>query len=182
MIKDAVNILKKGGVILFKTDTVWGLGCDATDLNAIQRIYKIKRRPQDKPLIILVDDLNMIKQYVEEIHPRIETLLSFHKRPLTIIYQNAKNLPDILTSRNNTIAIRITQSEENKQLISALGRPIVATSANYSGKAFPKIYDEISTSLKEKVDFLLQPDKDEEAEPSTMVKFTSKGELIFIRD
>ncbi len=181
--KEAVKILKEGGVILYKTDTIWGLGCDATQEKAVNRVYEIKRRKKDKPFICIVDSLERLKEYIEQMHPRIETLLSLHKRPLTVVYPNPKNLPDFLFGHDGSIALRISYNPSNQALISALGKPLVATSANISGEPFPNMFEEVSKKITENVDFVLHCDERSQANiPSTMVKFTTKGELIFIRD
>ena len=182
-VETAVNVLKQGGIILYKTDTIWGLGCDSMNVDAINRIYNIKNRSHDKPFICLVDSVDMLLKYIDGIHPRIETLLGLHKRPLTVVYHNPVGIPDILLGADNSVAIRITHNEENKKLINSLGVPLIATSANFSGKSFPSSLEDVSSRLIEQIDYtLLSEDMHANSEPSTMVKFTKKGDLIFIRD
>ncbi len=179
----ALEIMDLGGVILYKTDTIWGLGCDARNEEAIRKVYQIKKRALDKPFVCLVSSMEMLQSYVGPLHPRIETLLSLHKRPLTVVYPGPVDLPQILHGKDQSIAIRITHNRSNQLLINTLGAPLVSTSANFSGKAFPSSFEDISLKLKEKVDYVLEcTQMHADSVPSTMVKFTPKGELIFIRD
>ncbi len=183
-IENITRILKVGGTILYPTDTVWGIGCDATQEDAVERIYQLKGTDPSEPFTILVSDIQMLKQYISHLHPRIETLLFYHSRPLTIIYENPKNLPQNLLSPDNTAAIRITTDPFCQEIIHRLGKPVVATSANVVDNPFPKSFGEISSQIIKEVDYVVkyrQNDKDF-APPSVMVKYDEKGELIFLRD
>lgn len=180
----AIDVLKSGGVILFPTDTIWGIGCDATNSTAIARIYKIKKRPADKPMVILADSTAMIKRYVKGIHPRVETLLSFHERPLTVIYPARNLLPGQLISENSTVAIRIPEDPLCIVLIGRLGVPVVATSANVSGDPFPKGFGEVSSTIIKQVDYVMKHRQEEKVtgEPSVIARFNKRGQLQFLRE
>lgn len=179
----AVSALRMGHVILYPTDTIWGLGCDIENEYAVKRIHEIKERPADKPLIILVDSIETLKRYIRHIHPRVETLLIYHDQPLTIVYQASSEAPPYLCTSENTIAIRVTLDPFCRALIKGLGRPITSTSANISTQAFPTSYEHIESLIKEKTDYIVDPtlDPEEERQPSVMATFNHKGELDFIR-
>ncbi len=183
-IVDITDTLNKGGIILYPTDTIWGVGCDATNSESIQKIYALKQRDPSKPLSILVDSIEMAKQYVEEIHPRLETLLMHHTRPLTVIYPQARNLPEALVPTNGSIAIRIVQDDFCQRLIKNLGKPLVSTSANVSGEPFPANFGGISSAIIQGVDYVVKQRQHEKnsSEPSVMVKVDAAGELEFLRE
>ena len=180
----AVNTLLNGGLILYPTDTIWGIGCDATNEAAVDKVYELKKRDRSKPLIILVDSISMLKQYVAHLHPRIETLLTYHVRPLTVVYENAINLPANLTGADNSIAIRIVKDPFCNALISAFGRPLVSTSANVSNEPFPSNFGSVSSEIIQGVDYVVKHRQNEKVngQPSVMVKLSDKEELIFLRD
>jgi L-threonylcarbamoyladenylate synthase len=176
--------LRKGGVILYPTDTIWGLGCDAMHSKAIEKIYKIKKRPQSSPLIILVDSIEMLRTFVPKLHPRIETLLSLHDKPLTIIYPGVKGLPDILYSAKNTVAIRVAQDAFCQNMIRDFGNPVVSTSANVSGEPWPKGFGEISSEVIKAAQYVVRYRRDERhtGEPSVIATYNSRGNLNFLRE
>lgn len=178
------EILLNDGIILYPTDTIWGVGCDATNPVAIERIYNLKERDRSKPFVLLVSDIDMLKNYIEAGHPRMETLLSFHVRPLTVIYDKGKNLPANAVSGDGSVAIRIVKDVFCQQLISDLGRPLVASSANISGQPFPANFGEVSSEVIQGVDYVVNHRRDDKtvSEPSVIVKCTPKGELVFIRE
>ncbi len=184
---DNVNRIKElldhGLIMLCPTDTIWGLSCDAFNPEAVSKIYKIKQRDLDKSCILLVNSIAQSKKYITNFHPRIETLLSFHKKPLTVIHQASQNLPKHLTHEDGTIAIRITSHPLLKEVITMLGRPIISTSANIQGKASPKYYNEISDRIRKKVDYICYTGREESPNipPSTIIKYSQDGELFFIR-
>lgn len=183
-IADIVDVLNKGGVILNPTDTIWGLGCHSQKEKAIDRIFSIKKREKDKPLLLLASSIEMIKDHVMDIHPRIETLLQHHKKPLTIIYPKAKNVHPLLTHSSGTVAIRLTHDPFCKTLVDALGAPLVSTSANVSNKPFPNNFADISSSVINKVDYVCKHKQEEmtENEPSILVSYDEEGELTFLRE
>ncbi len=177
-------VLENGGLILYPTDTIWGIGCDATNPEAVEKIYELKQRERNKGLIILVDSVEMMKQYVEHIHPRVDTLLLHHVRPLTLIFENARNLPKNMISPDGSIAIRLVQDDYCKNLITTLGKPLVSTSANISNEPFPANFGEISSAIIEGVDYVFKQRRyeKESKEPSVIVKAMTDGELIFLRE
>ena len=180
---NAIEILKKSGVILYPTDTIWGLGCDMLSEVGVDKIYRIKNRNRDSPLILLVSSIEMLKIYVPSINPRLENLLIYHEKPLTVIYQNVIGIPDFLKSKEGTIGIRVTNEEYSKSLITAFGRAITSTSANVSGYPFPKCFSEVSSDILQQVDYisLFGRESQEEREPSVIVQLDEDGGLDFIR-
>jgi len=179
-----VSVLENDGMILFPTDTIWGIGCDACNPTAIERIYNLKKRDRSKPFVLLVDSIEMLKRYIVQIPPRIQTLLSYHTRPLTVIYAQGQNLPANAMAAEGSVAIRLVQDELCKQLIRAYDRPIVATSANISNEPFPANFGEISSDVIQGVDYVFQHRRDDKTqrEPSVIVKYNGKGDLVFIRE
>jgi len=180
---DLLECLRTDGIILYPTDTIWGIGCDATNETAVKKIYDLKKRELSKPFVLLVDSLEMLKEYVHQVHPRIETLLSFHQRPLTVVYNQAKNLPPISASDAGSVAIRVVQDAFCKQLIGAFGKPLISTSANISTEPFPANFGEVSSAIIEGVNYVVKFRQDEKTmgEPSVVVKVEENGELVFLR-
>lgn len=180
--ENIIDLLEQGKIILYPTDTIWGLGCDALNIDAIKQIYAIKQREADKPFIVLVSSIEMLKDYIKDIHPRVETLLLYHKRPLTIIYPEGKNLPSILM-KGKKIAIRIIKEPVIARLIEEFGRPIVSTSANIAGTDFPKIYNEINKEIIEAVDYTFKYKQNDTnpGSPSVIASYNKKGKLKFLR-
>lgn len=183
-IEHVAQIMTKGGVILYPTDTIWGIGCNAFDERAVEKIYEIKHRDRSKPLILLVDSVPMLKSCVSHIHPRIETLLVHHTRPLTIIYDHPSGIPEYLLAPTKTIAIRVVKDHFCKLLIKSMGRPLVSTSANVQGEPFPAHFGEISSQIIEKMDYVVKYRQDDKrpSEPSVVATYNKKGELEFLRE
>ena len=182
-IRKCVEVLRKGGTILYPTDTIWGIGCDATNSKAISKIYRIKKRLETKSLIILVDDKKRLEQYVKEIPEITWDLMKNVDRPLTIIYPNAVNLPKNVVGEDNSIAIRIVKNEFCKRLIREFGKPIVSSSANISGEAAPLVFSCVSENIKKSVDYVVQLYQDvlQEVKPSRIIRLKENGEFIIIR-
>ena len=180
--ENIIKTLEEGKVILYPTDTIWGLGCDAHNLEAIHKVYDIKKREKDKPLIVLVSDIEMLKKYVNDIHPRIETLLLYHNRPLTLIYKGGINLPDILM-KNGSIAIRIIKDNVIANLIKEFGKPIVSTSANIAGHPFEGSYEDIEQVVKNSVHYIFKYGRNNSvgSQPSVIATFNKNGKLKFLR-
>ena len=176
--------LENSGLILYPTDTIWGIGCDATNEDAVQRIFDLKKRPYDKPFVLLVNSIEMLKNYVEHVHPRIETLLMHHLQPLTMIYDQAKNLPPISYDLSGSVAIRVVQDSFCKELIGQFGKPLIASSANISDKPFPANFGGISSDVITGVDYVVKWKQSEKklSQPSVIAKFSEKEELIFLRE
>jgi L-threonylcarbamoyladenylate synthase len=182
-IPEIVKAFRFGGVVIYPTDTIWGIGCDATNVAAIKRVYDIKKRTYDKPLIVLVSDIDMLKDHVDEIHPRIESLLHYHAKPLTVIYSNVKAIPDILKGKGATVGIRIVQDEYCKNFIRELGKPIVSTSVNISDTPPPVHFAEISFDLLNAVDYVSKYRRKDvfEAKASSIITFDDQGKINFLR-
>lgn len=182
-INKALEILKKGGVILYPTDTVWGLGCDATNLEAVSKVNEIKGRSADKSLIVLLDTDNKLQSYVNNIPDVAYELIEYTEKPLTVIFSNAKNLATNVINADGSVGIRIPRHDFCQQLIQRFRKPIVSTSANISGKPTPKFFDEISDDVKEAVDYIVDLEQEDRTpkQPSTIVKLGSGGQFEFIR-
>ena len=177
-----VEILKTGGLILYPTDTIWGIGCDATNEKAVEKIYQLKKRPGEKAMIVLVADEKEIVQYVEGPNHRIFEYLQQTSKPTTVIYQKAKSLAENLIGKDGSIAIRICKDEFCRQLINAFGKPIVSTSANISGAAAPQNFRQVDETIKNRVDYIVtyRQDDEQEAQPSSVIKWED-GKIIVIR-
>ena len=176
--------LESGDLILYPTDTIWGIGCDATNPDSVEKVFELKKRDRSKPFVILVSSIEMLKEYVSEIHPRMHTLLSFHTRPLTVIYDQGIGLAENAIGRDGSAAIRVVQDDYCKQLINSFGKPIVATSANISNQPFPGNFGEISSDVISGVDHVVRFRQEEKSlgEPSVLVKVEKNGEFIFLRE
>lgn len=153
----AVEVLRKGGVILYPTDTVWGIGCDATNEEAVKRIYDIKHRDDSKSLVLLASDMDMICRYVKEVPEMAIQLVEVNDQPMTIIYPDAQGLAQNVTADDGSVGIRIPIMDFCRQLAARLGRPVVSTSANISGAPTPKVYSEIPQEIKDAVDHITDP-------------------------
>jgi|SRR5690625_3472543 len=183
----AIEHLKKGNVILYPTDTIWGLGCDPNNEEAVKRIFEIKKRPVDQPLILIVDSIQMLKTIVPRLHPHLEDILFYNIRPLTMIYDKVKRkfAPGVAAA-NGSLAIRIVHNKYCQNLLMNFGGPIISTSANIHTQSYPKSKEEIHSDILEQVDYLYSPPEFEEfpseAEPSLIARYCqSKKELIFLR-
>lgn len=181
-IENSLEILQQKAILLYPTDTVWGIGCDATSEAAVSKIYTIKQRAESKSLIILVDEIEMLQQYIPTISKEIKALLSKTTNPTTIIYNNPIGLAKNVVAQDNTVAIRIVQNDFCKQLIAAFGKPIVSTSANISGNETPKSFKEIAQPILESVDYVVNLHREERNEKSsTILKVAENGEIIVLR-
>lgn len=185
-ISSALAALKRGGVILYPTDTVWGLGCDATNARAVSRIYDLKRRVDSKAMICLLDSADSLERWVSGVPEVAYRLLDVAVNPLTVIYDCA-NVPPVapnLPAPDGSLAIRITGSEFCRELCRRMRRPLVSTSANISGKPAPDCYDNIDATLKNGVDYVCLSERakpDEPRRPSTIIKLTESGIVKIIR-
>ena len=182
-IDKALNILKSGGVILYPTDTVWGLGCDATNKEAVDKINAIKGRSDDKSFIILLDNDNKIQSYVSEVPDVAYDLIEYAENPLTIIFSGAKNLAPNVINADGTVGIRVVKHEFCQQLLQRFRKPITSTSANISGNPTPQTFDNISDEIKEAVDYVVDWEQELSApkKPSTIMKLAPGGQFSFIR-
>jgi L-threonylcarbamoyladenylate synthase len=182
-IKKCIAVLEQDGTILYPTDTIWGIGCDATSQKAVEKIYHIKKRLESKSLIILLADRKEISKYVETVPEIAYDLMMNVERPLTIIYPNAKNLAKNVIAEDNSIAIRIVKNEFCKALIKAFGKPIVSSSANIAGEQSPMVFKCVSKEILDKVDYIvtLYQDVLQEVKPSRIIKLKENGEFHIIR-
>jgi len=180
----AYEVLKKGGVILCPTDTIWGLSCDATNVAAINKIFEIKKRPSRKSFIILLDEMEKLPFYIEPIPEIAWDLIEKAARPTTFIYKNVKKLPTKLIADDGTIAIRIVRNELCKKLINLLGKPLISTSANVTGLPTPLNFREISQDIIKKVDYVVNPTSVivEDAKPSTIIRFIDDYSFEVVRE
>ena len=182
-LKKCVEVLRKGGVVLYPTDTIWGIGCDATNDEAVARIYKIKKRVESKSMLVLVGQPGMLNGYVKQVPDIAWDLIDYAEKPLTIIYPSAKNLPSALLPEDGSIGIRVTREPFSKRLCEMLGRPIVSTSANISGEPSPSNFSEISDEIKNQMDYIVcyrQKDT-QKAIPSSIMKLGVNGEIEILR-
>lgn len=183
-VENSMKILKGGGIILYPTDTIWGLGCDATNEKAVNKIYKIKKRKDSRNLLILVNSLQTIKLYVDYLPDISSELMERTESPLTIIYPGAKNLALNLINNDGSIGIRITKDEFCSGLISRFGKPIVSTSANISDKPYPGNFSEIDEAIKRSVDYIVKWKQSETlvSKPSKIIKLKPNGGFNIIRE
>ncbi len=182
-LSDIIRTLERDGVLLHATDTIWGLACSSLSKPGIDKIYRLKNRDISKPLLMLVDSLDMLKKYVPHIHPRIETLLHFHKKPLTVVYPKVTKLPKYSLARNGSAAIRITSDPYTNHIIRLLGCPLMSTSANISNEQIAHTFSEVSPEIIENVDFVSKHRKGEKlnGNPSVMIEYNEIGEINFLR-
>lgn len=182
-VKKAVEVMRNGGVILYPTDTVWGIGCDATNEEAVKRVYEIKRRSDSKALICLVDSEARLTRYVRRVSDVTWNMIELATKPLTVIYDNATGLAPNLLAEDGSVGIRITKEEFSKELCFRFQKPIVSTSANISGEPTPQTFDEISDEIKNAVDYVVKYSQrcKEKHQPSSIIKINADGEFTIIR-
>ena len=184
-LQQALQVLRQGGVILYPTDTVWGIGCDATNEAAVARVYEIKRRVDSKAMLVLLDGAGKLQGYMEKVPETAWMLLeaSEDQRPRTIIYPRAKNLAANLLAEDGSVGIRITTEAFSKALCEQLRRPIVSTSANFSGGPAAKLFREIAPELLEAVDYVCHFRRDDNtvAKPSSIIKIDERERITIIR-
>jgi L-threonylcarbamoyladenylate synthase len=182
-LKNAVETLKNGGVILYPTDTVWGIGCDATKREAIERIYRIKEREDSKSMLVLMENPALLERYVDDVPDIAWDLIEISTAPLTVIYPNAKNLAPNLISKDGSIGIRFTKEEFTTRLLQKFRRPVVSTSANISSEKTPASFDEISEKIKARVDYIVQYRQEDKTptRPSEIIKLWPDGRIDIIR-
>ncbi len=183
-ISDIARLLEEGGLICYPTDTIWGIGCDATNETALARLSALKGQRPKNGYILLVDSLEMLKRYALKIHPRVETLLAYHQRPVTIIYDHNTGLPAEVKAPNGSVAIRIAQDEFCRELIRALDKPITSTAACKSDQPYPPTFGAISSEILGGVDYVVKYRQDDREvhEPSAIARLDRHKELEFIRD
>lgn len=182
---NCVKVLGKGETLLYPTDTIWGIGCDATNESAVSKVYRIKERPEDKSFILLVSSEEMLADYVEAVPPTAYDLIrATDDMPLTIIYSKGKNLPSNVVAKDGSVAIRVTNHPFCKELINRFGKPIVSTSANLSGQPFPLKLADISEMVVERVDHvaIVEENPLTELRPSRIIKLEADGMFRVVRE
>lgn len=182
-IRNALRVLRSGGVILYPTDTVWGLGCDATNTEAVSRIFRIKKRAESKSLIVLVNSVAMLTRYVDNPPDIALQMAEISDSPLTIVYDKGRSLATGVASDDGSVGVRICSESFCDELLTAFRKPLISTSANISGEAAPAIFDEIPEEIKEAVDYvcLWRQDDRTRAKPSSVIRVTSNGAVKILR-
>lgn len=182
-INKALDTLRAGGLILYPTDTIWGIGCDATNPAAVEQVYQLKGRAQGKSLIVLLDSENKLQSYVTEIPEVAYELIEYTERPLTIVYSGGKNLAPNLLADDGSIGIRIVKHPFCEQLLQRFRKPIVSTSANISGQPAPRNFMEIQQEILDGVDYVASYGQDDmqEGSASVVMKLEPSGKFSFIR-
>lgn len=182
-IRLAVDTLKRGGIIIYPTDTIWGIGCDAGSLTAVEKIFSIKERDESKSLLVLVNSYGMLERYVHEIPKTASELIEVSDQPLTIIYPAGRNLAPGVCAADGSVGIRITSDEFCSELITRLRKPLVSTSANFSGKPSPSNYSEIDPELLAKAGYVVshRRNDNQKRRPSPVISVGTDGTLKIIR-
>lgn len=183
-IKKAKNVLYQGGIILYPTDTIWGIGCDATNEKAVQKIYEIKRRAESKSMLVLVDSFPKLSYYLREVPDLAYDLTDLSEKPLTIIYEGARNLASNLIAEDGSIGIRITTESFSKGLCQTFRKAIVSTSANRAGEPSPRCFQEISEEILKAVDYVVdyRQEETEAHSASSIIKLGLHGDIKIIRE
>ena len=182
-VRKAGSVVLAGGTILYPTDTIWGIGCDATNPEAVQKIYQIKQRPDRKSMLVLMNDPAMLSNYLESVPDTALKIIDSAEKPTTIIYQGAKNFALNLPAKDGTIGIRITSDPFCRQLIKHTGKPIVSTSANISGSPSVSFFSHINKLIRNQVDYVVSWRQDETSRtnPSAILKLDLKGNVTVLR-
>lgn len=180
----AIEVLKKGGVILYPTDTIWGIGCDATNPEAVKKVYDIKHRADSKALLVLVDNEAKVQQYVRKVPRQAWDLMELTTKPLTIIYENAVNLAPDLLAEDGSVGIRVTNEDFSRDLCYRFRKAITSTSANVSGQPSPATFKEISDDIKNAVDYIVQYRQNDKSrpKPSSIIKIWTDSTVKIIRE
>jgi L-threonylcarbamoyladenylate synthase len=182
-LKRAIDVVKRGGVILYPTDTVWGIGCDASNPEAVKKVFDIKQRADNKALIVLVGSADDVANYVETMPDVAYNLIEFSEKPLTIVYDHGVRLAPALLGEGGSVGIRVTMEEFSSKLCKQLRRPLVSTSANISGEPTPAVFCEISQAILDAVDYVVDYRRDDNSkhQPSTVMKLSASGEFKILR-
>lgn len=180
----SLSVLRSGGVILYPTDTIWGIGCDATDDQAVEKIFRIKNRPEKKSMIVLIASSRDILKYVAAPPPEIWDLIENTSTPLTIIFPGGIGLAPRLIDKEGNVAIRVVQDEFCRHLIKRLRKPLVSTSANISGKPFPESFAQIDREIIDNVDYAVnfRREDTEKKKPSKIIRLEKSGKITVIRE
>lgn len=183
-IKKAFEVLVSGGLILYPTDTIWGIGCDATNEEAVHRVYELKRRVDSKALITLLDNPIKLDYYIDEVPSLAWDLIELSEKPLTIIYDGARNVAPNLMAEDGSLAIRVTKEKFSQELCKRFRKALVSTSANISGEPAPASFDDISEEIKQGVDYIVKYRQDDtsKSKASSIIKLGKTGEVKIIRE
>jgi len=183
-IKKAVEILNKGGIILYPSDTIWGLGCDATNKDAVAKLYKIKKRNSEKSMLILLNNIGLIYSYVELVPETAFDIIDLSEKPVTVIFPGAKNLAENLLAADGSIGIRITKEKFTNTLLQKFKKPLVSTSANFTGEKTPLTFNEISEDIKQAVDYVVKYNQDDlsAGTTSSIIKIGINNKIKVIRE
>ena len=187
MLKDEVakafKVVQEGGIILYPTDTIWGIGCDAANTDAVQNIYRLKQRSETKSMIILLDTDNKLASYVQEVPELAYNLIEYAENPLTLVMPGARNISPALIAADGSIGIRVSGHPFCQGLIQRLRRPLVSTSANISGKPSPQYFSQIDQEIIDGVDYVVDIDQHnmEIKTPSTIMRLEPDGKFEFLR-
>jgi L-threonylcarbamoyladenylate synthase len=182
-IQGCLKVLKSGGIILYPTDTIWGIGCDATDVNAVDKIFQLKKRPDEKAMIVLVAEERDVLKYVASTDLRVFDYLQQNLKPVTVVYEGAIGLADNLVGKDGSIAIRICSDNFCKHLIKRFRKPIVSTSANISGQPTAKLFSAIDDEIKNAVDYIVKYRQDDKtmATASSVIKWNKDATVTILR-
>jgi L-threonylcarbamoyladenylate synthase len=182
-IRKALSVVRQGGIILYPTDTVWGIGCDATQAKAVERIYALKRRPEVRSMLALIDSEEYLSHYVEPVPAVAYDLIACTYTPLTIIYSGARNVAPNLIAEDGTLGIRVTREAFSQGLCQALRKPLVSTSANLSGGTTPACFSEIGGEILRGVDYIVRYRQEEKGRqrPSSILQLGENGTVKIIR-
>jgi L-threonylcarbamoyladenylate synthase len=177
------DYITSGGIIIYPTDTIWGIGCDATNSESVERIFKIKQRSDNKSMLVLVNGISMLETYLESVPIQAQKILDSARKPTTIIYPGARNLASNLLGDDGSVGIRITSDPFCKELIEQSGKPIVSTSANISGALSPALFSQIEKEILEKVDYVVnwRQEETEPTSPSAIIKLSKQGNILVLR-
>lgn len=180
--QNCMETLKRGGLILYPTDTVWGIGCDATNADAVDKVYALKKRNESQALICLVSDYKMLNQFVEDVPEVAYDILKYAIKPTTIIYDDPIRVAENLIADDNSLAIRVSKDKFSNELVKRFRKPIVSTSANISGEKTPQSYAEISPEILKGVDYVVNLQRSKQSgKPSAIIKLTNDGKVTVIR-
>lgn len=179
---EAVKVVKEGGVILYLSDTIWGIGCDPRNADAVEKVREIKNRPSEKSFIVLISEIGQLYDYVSKIPEICWDLVEFAEKPLTVIYPQAKNLPETVTAEDGSVGIRLVKDDNCSKLVKKLRFGLLSTSANVSGSPSPMSYNEIDQRVLNGVDYIVTSALESKKEASKIVKVGLGGEFKIIRN
>lgn len=179
----AFEVIKDGGIILYPTDTIWGIGCDATNTDAVKRIFQLKQRDEAKSMIILLDTENKLESYISDMNPLAYDLIEYAENPLTLVMPGAKNISPALIAADGSVGVRVCKHQFCEQLIQRMKKPLVSTSANVSGKPSPQYFSQIDDEIINGVDYVVDIDQHskEIKTPSTIMRLAPDGKFEFLR-